>query len=107
MEYSTDPETISKWAPLLTEVRGDVPIAATMMDSGTDVNFGNISRKLLTWLEKQPGCGIATEVAPPNGARVLLMKRAGRKGDLTPINDHENETKKKTPDRRVQSPNCF
>lgn len=60
MEYSTDPETISRWAPLLTEKRGDVPIAATMMDSGTDVNFGNISRKLLTWLEKQPDCGIAT-----------------------------------------------
>ena len=60
MEYSTDPETISGWAPLLTEGRGDVPIAATKMDSGTDVNFGNISRKLLAWLEKQPDCGIAT-----------------------------------------------
>ena len=60
MEYSTDPETISKWAPLLTEGRGNVPIAATKMDSGTDVNFGNISRKLLAWLESQPDCGIAT-----------------------------------------------
>ncbi len=30
------------------------------MDSGTDVNFGNISRKLLAWLENQPDCGIAT-----------------------------------------------
>ncbi len=60
MEYSTDPATISAWAPLLTEGRGDVPIAATKMDSGTDVNFGNISRKLLAWLENQPDCGIAT-----------------------------------------------
>lgn len=60
MEYSTDPETIAKWAPLLTEGRGNVPIAATKMDSGTDVNFGNISRKLLAWLERQPDCGIAT-----------------------------------------------
>ena len=60
MEYTTDTETISGWSPLLTEERGNVPIAATKMDSGTDVNFGNISRKLLGWLEHQPGCGIAT-----------------------------------------------
>jgi malate dehydrogenase (quinone) len=60
MEYSTDPETIGKWAPLLTEGRGNIPIAATKMNSGTDVNFGNISRKLLAWLEIQPDCGIAT-----------------------------------------------
>lgn len=60
MEFSTDPATIGKWAPLLTESRGDVPIAATKMDSGTDVNFGNVSRKLLAWLGAQEGCGIAT-----------------------------------------------
>jgi len=60
MEYSTDPSTIGSWAPLLTEERGNVPIAATKMDSGTDVNFGSISRKLLAWLAKQPNCGIAS-----------------------------------------------
>lgn len=60
MEFSTDRKTIGSWAPLLTESRGEVPIAATRMDSGTDVNFGNISRKLLAWLGAQEGCGIAT-----------------------------------------------
>ncbi|WP_367873229.1 malate dehydrogenase (quinone) [Luteolibacter sp. Populi] len=60
MEFSTDREKIASWAPLLLEKRGEVPIAATKMDGGTDVNFGNISRKLLGWLEKQPGCGIAS-----------------------------------------------
>lgn len=60
MEFSTEPGTITEWAPLLTEKRGDGPIAATKMNSGTDVNFGNISRKLLDWLEQQDGCGIAT-----------------------------------------------
>lgn len=34
-------------------------IAATKMDSSTDVNSGNVSRKLLAWLAKQPGYGIA------------------------------------------------
>ena len=60
MEFSTDRAEIGKWAPLLVEGRKEVPIAATKMDTGTDVNFGNISRKLLYWLEKQPGCGIAS-----------------------------------------------
>lgn len=60
MEFSTDRDKIAGWAPLLLEGRKDVPIAATKMDGGTDVNFGNISRKLLYWLEKQPGCGVAS-----------------------------------------------
>jgi malate dehydrogenase (quinone) len=60
MEFSTDPATIGSWAPLLIEGRGGVPIAATKMDGGTDVNFGNISRQLLTWLSRQEGCGIAS-----------------------------------------------
>lgn len=60
MEYSTEPAKIGSWVPLLTEGRGDVPIAATKMDGGTDVNFGEISRKLLGWLGRQEGCGIAS-----------------------------------------------
>lgn len=60
MEFSTDRDKIASWAPLLLDKRGDVPIAATRMDGGTDVNFGNISRKLLGWLERQEGCGIAS-----------------------------------------------
>src|SRR5258708_16178195 len=59
MIYTTDRATIGKWAPLLVEGRDpNVPIAATKMNGGTDVNFGVISRKLLTWLGKQDGCGI-------------------------------------------------
>lgn len=60
MEFSTDPGAIRQWAPLLIEGRGDVPVAATKMDSGTDVNFGALSRKLAGWLAKQPKCGVAT-----------------------------------------------
>lgn len=60
MAYSTDRATIGSWAPLLTEGRADGPVAATKLDGGTDVNFGNISRKLLAWLAQQPGCGIAS-----------------------------------------------
>lgn len=61
MEFTTDRATIGSWAPLLVEGRGEIPIAATKMDNGTDVNFGNISRKLLQWLGKQDRCGIASD----------------------------------------------
>ena len=60
MEFTTDRATIAKWAPLLMEGRADMPVAATKMDGGTDVNFGAISRKLLDWVGRQDGCGIAT-----------------------------------------------
>jgi malate dehydrogenase (quinone) len=60
MEYTTDRTRIASWAPLLLEGRAHIPIAATKMDSGTDVNFGNISRKLLGWFSRQEGCGIAS-----------------------------------------------
>lgn len=76
MDYSTERATIGSWAPLLVKERGDVPIAATKMNSGTDVNFGNISRALLAWLERQPGCGIAT------GHRVTDLTRAGNGWEL-------------------------
>jgi len=58
--FTADRATIRSWAPLLVEGRSSVPVAATKMDGGTDVNFGVLSRKLFTWLAKQPGCGVAT-----------------------------------------------
>ena len=71
LDYTTDRAKIASWAPLLLEGRGNVPIAATKMDSGTDVNFGAISRKLLQWLGTQDGCGIAA------GHRVMGLKKSG------------------------------
>jgi malate dehydrogenase (quinone) len=71
MEYTTERAKIGAWAPLLTEGRGDVPIAATKMDAGTDVNFGVISRKLLGWLGQQDGCGLASN------HRVVNLKQTG------------------------------
>jgi malate dehydrogenase (quinone) len=77
MEYSRDRETIAHWAPLLVEGRGEVPIAATKMNGGTDVNFGAISRQLLHWLAQQEGCAIAT------GHRVIDLKPALSGWNLT------------------------
>lgn len=73
MEFTSDPNQITEWAPLLVEGRADMTVAATKMDGGTDVNFGAISRKLIDWLAVQPGCGVAS------GHRVVgLHKESGR-----------------------------
>ena len=61
MQYSEDPEQIRKWAPLLIEGREDQPVAATYMEAGTDVNFGEVSRKLIHWLDEQEGCSFHME----------------------------------------------
>ncbi len=60
MEFTTDPGVIRSWAPLLIEGREEMPVAATKMDSGTDVNFGAIASKLIQWLGQQDGCHVAT-----------------------------------------------
>lgn len=80
MEYTTDRAKIASWAPLLLEGRGNVPIAATKMDAGTDVNFGEISRKLLAWFGRQEGCGIAT------GHRVVNLKRKEERWEVSAKN---------------------
>jgi malate dehydrogenase (quinone) len=72
MEYTTDPAKIGSWAPLLTEGRDPaVPIAATKMDGGTDINFGVLSRKLLAWLDKQEGCSVLANT------KVIDLKKVG------------------------------
>lgn len=52
MEFSDDPEKLKEWIPLVMQERKDKePIAATKIDSGTDVNFGELTRILFKHLE--------------------------------------------------------
>lgn len=54
MEYSDDPEKLAEWLPLIMKDRKDnEPIAATKIDSGTDVNFGALTRMLIDYLKNQ------------------------------------------------------
>ena len=51
LEFSDDPEIIAEWAPLLIDRRSkDQVIAATRSESGTDVDFGSVTRQLFTHL---------------------------------------------------------
>ncbi|WP_081829807.1 malate dehydrogenase (quinone) [Paraoerskovia marina] len=48
LEFSDDPEVIRSWTPLLVEGRDpEVPVAATRAESGTDVDFGALTRGLV------------------------------------------------------------
>jgi malate dehydrogenase (quinone) len=54
MEFSEDPEKLMDWIPLIMEGRvWNEPIAATKIDSGTDVNFGALTRMLFNHLENK------------------------------------------------------
>lgn len=51
MEFTENPDKLEEWIPLIMEGRSsDEPIAATKIDSGTDVNFGALTRMLFEHL---------------------------------------------------------
>lgn len=54
MEFSDDPEKLMDWIPLIMEERNlREAIAATKIDTGTDVNFGALTRMLFDHLESK------------------------------------------------------
>ena len=54
MEFSDDPEKLADWIPLIMEGRKLTgAIAATKIDSGTDVNFGALTRLLFDHLKQK------------------------------------------------------
>ncbi|WP_156292103.1 malate:quinone oxidoreductase [Oceanobacillus salinisoli] len=54
MEFSDDPEKLKEWIPLIMKDRtSNEPVAATKIDSGTDVNFGSLTRMLFEHLESK------------------------------------------------------
>ena len=55
IKFSDNPSELIKWMPLVMEGRiTDEKIAATKMDIGTDVNFGNLTRALFGHLTSLP-----------------------------------------------------
>jgi malate dehydrogenase (quinone) len=56
MEYSENPAQLAAWMPLVMEGRDkDQKVAATRMKSGTDVNFGSLTRGMFNQLKTLPG----------------------------------------------------
>ncbi len=60
MEYSEDKALLEKWIPLMMEGRDpNEAIAATKMDIGTDVNFGSLTRDLISYLDKKDNINLS------------------------------------------------
>lgn len=54
MQYSDNPKKLMEWIPLIMKERAsNEPMAATKMDSGTDVNFGALTRMLFDHLKRK------------------------------------------------------
>lgn len=56
MIYTEDHDQIAEWVPLMMMNRQiDEPLAVTRMEIGTDVNFGAITRGMVSYLDNTPG----------------------------------------------------
>ncbi|MCK9534470.1 MAG: malate dehydrogenase (quinone) [Pseudomonas sp.] len=54
MEFTTDKSLMAQWLPLMMAERKDAEeIALTCIRNGTDVNFGALTRQLLSYLDQQ------------------------------------------------------
>ncbi len=54
MEFTTDPDQIAQWAPLAINGRqGNQPIAANYSPEGTDVDFGNLTQQMVSYLQSK------------------------------------------------------
>ncbi|MGK9172161.1 malate dehydrogenase (quinone) [Yokenella regensburgei] len=70
MRYSESHDQIKQWAPLVMEGRDpQQKVAATRTEIGTDVNFGEITRQLITSLQKKENFSLKL------GSEVRAIKR--------------------------------
>jgi len=58
MQISTEATEIADWIPLVMEGADRGPVAATRMDIGNDVNFGQLTRTLISGLAKSEGVAV-------------------------------------------------
>ncbi len=75
MEYSEDPAVLTQWMPLVMEGRDpSEAIAATRDVTGTDCDFGALTRALIANLQKQPDFSVAYD------SEVTGLRRASSNG---------------------------
>lgn len=85
-EFTTDHKKIGKWAPLLVEGRStDEVIAATRIDSGTDVDFGAITRQLFGHLREE-------DIPVHTSTEVTKLRRTPDGWHITAKNHHTGLT---------------
>ncbi len=89
MEYSEDPAQLAEWMPLIMKGREQTePVAATRMASGTDVNFGALTRDLIDYLEKCEGVKVHLQ------HEVHDLHRNGKTGWQVEVRDKVKDEKR-------------
>lgn len=64
MEYTEDRQTLAEWMPLVMQYRSSsLPVAATRIQYGTDVDFGALTRLLIANLQQSPNFKLHTQHA--------------------------------------------
>jgi malate dehydrogenase (quinone) len=90
MEFTEDKETLGEWMPLVMEGRAaSEVVAATRMVTGTDVDYGALTRNLIAYLQGLGGFVVhyshrVTNIARGSGGRWRLEVRDGRSGERRP-----------------------
>lgn len=90
MQISDDPATFEEWVPLMMEGRDrSVPMSMTRAESGTDVNFGALTRAMFAALEEQ-GVRIKTSHEVTDLERLIgggwrVSVRDRRDGAIRPV----------------------
>ena len=92
IEFSDDPAVINEWAPLLLAGRtSEEPVAATRSIAGTDVNFGVLTKRLVSRLEED---GMSLHL----GHEVTDLTREGKGWKVTTRNRLSGEVRSHTSD---------
>ncbi|MDM1073587.1 malate dehydrogenase (quinone) [Empedobacter brevis] len=83
MEYSEDISKIKEWTPLIVNGRkGNEKVAATHMNLGTDVNFGELTRQIFKGLQDKNEITLETEHEVKDLTRLSNGKWAVKVKDL-------------------------
>ncbi|GEM51012.1 malate dehydrogenase (quinone) [Empedobacter brevis] len=83
MEYSEDISKIKEWTPLIVDGRkGNEKVAATHMNLGTDVNFGELTRQIFKGLQDKNEITLETEHEVKDLTRLSNGKWAIKVKDL-------------------------
>ena len=83
MEYSEDFAKIKEWAPLIVNGRNESEkVAATHMNLGTDVNFGELTRQIFKGLQNKNEITLETEHEVKDLTRLSNGKWAVKVKDL-------------------------
>ncbi|MGV0925360.1 malate dehydrogenase (quinone) [Empedobacter tilapiae] len=83
MEYSDDVSKIKEWAPLIVDGRkGNEKVAATHMNLGTDVNFGELTRQIFKGLQNKNEITLETRHEVKDLTRLSNGKWAVKVKDL-------------------------